>query len=90
MLTYSVLEGFKRLPKPFNKYSVNIQCRHQSIFGDTFYSCYYKLGFVTPPPHPHPLPRPWWGLTGQKILILLTRDRWKKHFKGKNYIENYF
>ena len=50
MLTHSALEGFKRLPKPLNKYSVNIQCRSQSIFGDIFYSCYYKLILVTPQP----------------------------------------
>ena len=60
------------------------QCRTQSIFGDSIYSCYCKLRLVTPPPPP------WLGLRGQKILILITLDRWKRHFREKNYIENYF
>ena len=57
------------------------QCRTQSIFGDTAYSCYCKLRLKTPP---------WWGLRRQKILILITLDCWKRHFQEKNYIENYF
>ena len=32
---------------------------------------------------------PWWGLKGQKFLILITLDLWKRHFREKNYIENY-
>ena len=81
MLTHSALEGFKRLPKPLNKYSVNIQCRSQSIFGDIFYSCYYKLILVTPQPlssSPSMAGAEW-----TKILILITLDRWKKTLSGK-------
>ena len=48
--------------------------------------CYCKFRLVTPLP---PLP-PWWGLRGQKILILTTLDCWKRHFQKQNYIENYF
>ena len=33
---------------------------------------------------------PWWWLRGQKFLILITLDCWKRHFQEKNYIENYF
>ena len=33
---------------------------------------------------------PWWGLRGQKFLILTTLDCWKRHFQKKNYVENYF
>ena len=33
---------------------------------------------------------PWWGLRGRKCLILITLDRWKRYFREKNYIENYF
>ena len=58
------------------------QCRTQGIFGDTVYSCYCKLRLVTPPP--------WWGLTGGKFWILMILDRWKRHFRKKNYIRNYF
>ena len=58
------------------------QCRTQSIFGDTVYSCYCKLRLVTP--------TPWLGLRGQKLLILITLDCWKRHFLEKNYIENSF
>ena len=32
----------------------------------------------------------WWGLRGQTILMLITLDRWKRHFWEKNYIKNYF
>ena len=60
------------------------QCWTQSIFWDTVYLCYYKLRLVTPP-----LP-PWWRLRRQKVLILITLDRWIRHFWEKNYIENYF
>ena len=58
------------------------QCRTQSIFGDTVYSCYCKFKLLTPPP--------WWGLRGRKFLILTTLDRWKRHFREQNYIENCF
>ena len=63
---------------------IYIQCRTQSIFGDTNYSCYCKVRLVTPLPH-H-------GDWGDKNLwfILITLDRWKRHFPEKNYIENYF
>ena len=61
--------------------SIRPQCRTQSIFGDTVFSCYCKLRLVTP--HGG-------GLRGRKFLILITLDRWKKHFREKNYIENYF
>ena len=27
---------------------------------------------------------------GWTFLILITLDHWKKHFREKNYIENYF
>ena len=57
------------------------QCQIQSIFGDTVYLCYCKLRLVTPS---------WWGLRGWKIFILIALDRWKRHFREKNYIENYF
>ena len=30
------------------------------------------------------------GAEGTKILILTTLDYWKRHFREKNYIENYF
>ena len=45
---------------------------------------------MTPLPHPPPLPSPWWGLSWRKSLILITLDRWKRHFREENYIENYF
>ena len=47
--------------------------------GDTVHSCYCKFRLMTPP---------WWGLTGQRFLILTTLDRWKRHFREQNYIEN--
>ena len=31
-----------------------------------------------------------WGLRGRKLLILTNLDRWKRHFREQNYIENYF
>ena len=49
--------------------------------GDTVYSCYCKFRLKIPP---------WWGLRGRKILILTNLDRWKRHFREQNYIENYF
>ena len=57
------------------------QCQTQSIFGDTVYSCSCKFRLVTPP---------WLGLRVRKFLILTTLDRWKRHFREQNYIENYF
>ena len=57
------------------------QCRTQSISGDTVYSCYCKLRLLNPP---------WWGLRGRKLLILITLDHWKRHFRENNYIEIYF
>ena len=30
------------------------------------------------------------GAEGRKFLILITVDRWKRHFREKNYIGNYF
>ena len=68
-----------------------------SIFGDTVYSCYCKLRLVTPfqPPLPPPLHThthtyTMVGAEGTKIFNLITLDRWKRHFREKNYIENYF
>ena len=58
-----------------------MQCRIQSIFWDTLYSCYCKLWLVN---------FPWWGLRGRKFLILITLGHWKRHFRKKNYFENYF
>ena len=52
-------------------------CWTQSIFGATVYLCYCKLRLATPSP-----------MVG--VLILLTLDRCKRHFREKNYIENYF
>ena len=57
------------------------QCQTQSIFGDTVYSCSCIFRLVTPP---------WLGLRVRKFLILTTLDRWKRHFREQNYIENYF
>ena len=57
------------------------QCQTQSLFGDTVYPCYCKLRLVTPYVG---------GLRGRKLLILITLHRWKRHFREKNYIENYF
>ena len=57
------------------------QCQTQSIFGDTVYSCSCKFRLVT---------SPWLGLRVRKFLILTTLDRWKRHFREQNYIENYF
>ena len=34
--------------------------------------------------------RPWWGLRGWKFFILITLDCWKRHFREKNYMKNYF
>ena len=51
------------------------------MFGDTVYSCYCKFRLVNP--HGG-------GLRGRKFLIWITLDRWKRHFREKNYIENYF
>ena len=59
------------------------QWRPQSIFGDTVHSCYCKLRLVICEAHPS------WGLRGRKFLILITLDRWKRHFREKNYIENF-
>ena len=42
---------------------------------------------AAPPPSPSPA---WWRLRGQTSLILITLDRWKRHFQEKNYIDNYF
>ena len=70
--------------KPVNWFTLQIsllvyiwwqQYRTQSIFGDTVYSCYCKFRLVTP-----------YG----KFLILTNLDRWKRHFREQNYIENYF
>ena len=58
-----------------------LQCRTQSIFGDTVYLCYCEFRLVT---------LPWWELRGQKLLILTTLDCWERHFREQNYIENYF
>ena len=58
-----------------------LQCQTQSIFGDTVYLCYCEFRLVT---------LPWWGLRGQKLLILTTLDCWERHFREQNYIENYF
>ena len=62
-------------------HTFHLQCRILSIFGDTVYPCYCKFRLVTPA---------WWGLRGRKFLILATLDRWKRHFREQNYIENYF
>ena len=52
-------------------------CWTQSMFGDAICSCYCKLRLVTPSP-----------MVG--VLILITLDCWKRHFREKNYIEKYF
>ena len=62
-------------------FSAGQQCRAQSIFGDNVYLCYSKLSLVT---------SIWWGLRGQIFLILINLDRWKRHFRKKRYIKNYF
>ena len=36
------------------------------------------------------IPPQWRELRGQKFFILITLDCWKRHFREKNYIENYF
>ena len=56
-------------------------------FGDTVYLCYCKLGLVIPPLPPSPQ---WWGLRRRKFLLLITLYCWKRHFREKNDIENYF
>ena len=61
---------------------------NQEYIWDTVYLCYCKPKLVTPP-SPLPFP-PWWGLRWWKSFILITLDRWKRHFWEKNYIENYF
>ena len=63
---------------------LGLQCQTHSIFEDTVYSCYCKLRLVTWPPPLSPMV----GAEGTKNLI--TLDRWKRHFREKNYIENYF
>ena len=43
-----------------------MQCRIQSIFWDTLYSCYCKLRLVNPP---------WWGLRGRNYFYLLKSTK---------------
>ena len=72
--------------KQSQKYTrVNYSAEPRVYLGITSTRVTVNLRLVTPSRPPFPIP--WWGLRGGKFLILITLDRWKRHFREKNYIE---